>query len=347
MTFHHSPEFREALQAAASSLRMRPVLIEKDYWVTLVLKNLALSDFRDKVVFKGGTSLSKAYHCIDRFSEDVDLAILKGTNISDNQLNKLIKSVEQSITKGVEYIPDHPYEEKRGRNRKTFYRYPTTGPADELGNVKEEIQLELNSFTHPVPFEIVGIESYLAEFLRENGFDSFVEENQLHPFKLQVLSRERTFFEKLLSLVRLSYEGKEIIRKKVRHFYDLYKLYNLPDLQTGLLTTASLPLIESVIADDRANATFAGEWLTLRLSECPLFSEIDQFWPAIASTYSSELSELSWSPAIPSAEQIQSLLFELRDFLQKFDDKKKITVNQVHDLKRSEYQINLNSLSLN
>ena len=324
MTFHHSPEFREALQAAASSLRMRPVLIEKDYWVTLVLRNLALSDFSDNVVFKGGTSLSKAYHCIDRFSEDVDLAILKGTGISKNQLNKLIKSVEQSITIGVQYIPDHPSEEKRGRNRKTFYRYPTTGPSNEFGNVKGEIQIEINSFTHPIPFEIIEIESYLAVFLRKNGFDNFVEEFQLQPYKLQVLSRERTFFEKLLSLVRLSYEGKETIRKKVRHFYDLFKLYNLPDLNASLLTTDSFPLIDSVIADDKANATFAGKWLAHPLSTCPLFAGIDQFWPAIASTYTSELSELSWSPAIPTAEQIHGLLFELGDFLQKFDDKKSL-----------------------
>ena len=236
MTFHLLPEFREALQAAAASFRMRPVLIEKDYWVTMVLRNLALSEFRDKVVFKGGTSLSKAYNCIDRFSEDVELAILKGEGMNDYRLNKLIKSVEKSITDGLEYQPNHPSEEKRGRNRKTFYRYLKTGTSDDLGNVKEEIQLEINSFTHPVPFEIASIESYVAKFLRENGFIRFIDDHQLHPFKLQVLSRERTFFEKLLSLVRLSYNGQEALKKKVRHFYDLHKLYHLPDLHPSLLS---------------------------------------------------------------------------------------------------------------
>jgi len=138
-----------------------------------------------------------------------------------------------------------------------------------------------------VPFEIASIESYVAKFLRENGFINFIEENQLHPFQLQVLSRERTFFEKLLSLVRLSYTGQEAIKKKVRHFYDLYKLYNLPDLHTSLLSEASFPLVENVMAGDQANVTFAGEWLTHPLSKCPLFAGIDQFWSAIASTYTS------------------------------------------------------------
>ena len=277
MTFHLVPEYQEAILAAAASFKMRQVLIEKDYWVTMVLRNLALSEFRDKVVFKGGTSLSKAYNCIDRFSEDVDLAILKGERVSDYRLNKLIKSVEKFITSGLEYQPNHPLEEKRGRNRKTFYGYPKTGPSDDLGNVKEEIQLEINSFTQPVPFEIASIESYVAKFLRENGFINFLEENQLHPFKLQVLSRERTFFEKLFSLVRLSYDGQEAIKKKVRHLYDLYKLYNLPDLHASLLSEASFPLVESVMADDQANVTFAGEWLTHPLSKSQLFAGIDQF----------------------------------------------------------------------
>jgi predicted nucleotidyltransferase component of viral defense system len=68
MIFHLAPEFHEAVQSAATSLGMRFILVEKDYWVTKVLQNLAFSEFRDLIVFKGGISLSKAYNCIDRFS---------------------------------------------------------------------------------------------------------------------------------------------------------------------------------------------------------------------------------------------------------------------------------------
>jgi len=53
MIFHQALEFREALQSAASALGMRFILVEKDYWVTKVLQNLAFSQFRDLVVFKG------------------------------------------------------------------------------------------------------------------------------------------------------------------------------------------------------------------------------------------------------------------------------------------------------
>jgi len=319
MTFHQALEFREALQGASEALGMRFVLVEKDYWVTMILQNLAFSEYHNLVVFKGGTSLSKAYNCIDRFSEDVDMAILKGEGISDSSLKKILKSIEGIITKGLEYIPNHPSEEKKGRNRKTFYKYPNTNSMKDLGNVKEEIQLEINTFTNPVPFQVVSIASYVSIFLRKKGFVDLIERYSLRPFKLQVLTRERTFFEKLLSIVRLSYNGPDGLRNKIRHFYDIDKLYNLPDLHATLLSNESFKLVDLVIKDDRANSTFTGEWLSHSLSECPLFNDIDHFWRTLASTYESELSQLSWAPVIPTPEQIQKTLFEIRTFLQKYD----------------------------
>ncbi|HWZ21510.1 MAG TPA: hypothetical protein VNW06_02585 [Cytophagaceae bacterium] len=64
MTFHESPDFADAIQKAAETMRLRPLFVEKDYWVTYVLKNLSQSKLSKDVVFKGGTSLSKAYNCI-------------------------------------------------------------------------------------------------------------------------------------------------------------------------------------------------------------------------------------------------------------------------------------------
>jgi len=66
--------FTEAIQAASDHFKILPVFIEKDYWITLVLNRLAKSGYKNSVVFKGGTSLSKGYKLINRFSEDVDIA---------------------------------------------------------------------------------------------------------------------------------------------------------------------------------------------------------------------------------------------------------------------------------
>ncbi len=76
MTLHHDPPaFAAAVAATAQELGLAAVLVEKDYWVSYVLRALADSPYRHQVVFKGGTALSKAYGLVERFSEDVDLAI--------------------------------------------------------------------------------------------------------------------------------------------------------------------------------------------------------------------------------------------------------------------------------
>lgn len=94
MNLHHDPEaFAEFSSAAAEEFGLPEVYVEKDYWVTFALQNLAESNLVDQVVFKGGTSLSKAYRLIDRFSEDIDLAVLNAP-VSDAACKALLKKVE-------------------------------------------------------------------------------------------------------------------------------------------------------------------------------------------------------------------------------------------------------------
>ena len=73
--------FKDLINLTANDLGILEFYIEKDYWVTYILKRLSNSEYRNKVVFKGGTSLSKAYNIIDRFSEDkkLKLKLLKKT----------------------------------------------------------------------------------------------------------------------------------------------------------------------------------------------------------------------------------------------------------------------------
>ena len=107
--------------------------------------------------------------------------------------------------------------------------------------------------------------------IRKNQFESFIEKQELLPFELNVLTRERTFFEKLLSLIRLSYNGVDELKRKIRHFYDIHRLYNQEDLKETLVNVNSYELIDMVINDDKSNNTFDGDWLKFPLSESPLF----------------------------------------------------------------------------
>lgn len=318
MTLHQAPEFSDAIQATAAHMKLRPIFIEKDYWVTVVLKNLSTSDHVNDVVFKGGTSLSKAYNCIERFSEDIDLAILKNEVLSGNQLTNKIKAVEKTVSHGLEYFK-HPNEEKKGRNRRTFYQYPKALKDTDFGQVNDHIQLEINTFTNPVPHEEIKISSYITQFLKQGGFDDFIKKYNLEEFTIKVLSQERTFFEKLFSLIRLSHEGSDKLKEKIRHFYDLHKLLHANDLKGKILLDVNFELINLVKQDDAANAIFTGDWITQPLSSSPLLLDIDLTWKSVDKTYHTELSQLIWSENLPTSDEILLSLKEIKEFLQKYD----------------------------
>jgi predicted nucleotidyltransferase component of viral defense system len=67
--------FSDSIRITSQQMKIKDVFVEKDYWITLVLSQLAKSEYASQTVFKGGTSLSKGFGLIDRFSEDVDIAI--------------------------------------------------------------------------------------------------------------------------------------------------------------------------------------------------------------------------------------------------------------------------------
>ena len=105
MKLHENQEeFKKLIQLASDELEIRQVYIEKDYWVSYVLKELSQSKFSGDVVFKGGTSLSKAYKIVDRFSEDIDLVLLAKDGMTGGQIKKLITDIEKNITSNTKAI---------------------------------------------------------------------------------------------------------------------------------------------------------------------------------------------------------------------------------------------------
>ena len=89
--------FSNAILVTSDSTNIAPDFIEKDYWISMVLKRLSESKYVDSVVFKGGTSLSKGHKLINRFSEDVDVAVILTPDTSGNKIKTLIRTVEKEI----------------------------------------------------------------------------------------------------------------------------------------------------------------------------------------------------------------------------------------------------------
>jgi predicted nucleotidyltransferase component of viral defense system len=103
MNLHQDKEFfAELTEITGNALSIPMVYVEKDYWMTMALKFLSQSPYVEDVVFKGGTSLSKAYRLIHRFSEDIDLAV-NAVHKNDRERKKLLKNVEDVVAQGLNY----------------------------------------------------------------------------------------------------------------------------------------------------------------------------------------------------------------------------------------------------
>ena len=99
MKLHLDPVlFRQAVQFTADQMKIPAIYIEKDYWVTFALHTIFNNEIGKEFIFKGGTSLSKCYQMIDRFSEDIDLVALKREGESNNQLTNKIKKLSSIVS---------------------------------------------------------------------------------------------------------------------------------------------------------------------------------------------------------------------------------------------------------
>ena len=116
--------FKQAVQFTSQQMGIPAIYIEKDYWVTYALSLIFKDEVGKVTVFKGGTALSKAFKLIERFSEDIDLVILKDIKDSSNQLTKKIKKIGELVSKDLTEIEEPGLTHKKGMIRKTAHSYP-------------------------------------------------------------------------------------------------------------------------------------------------------------------------------------------------------------------------------
>ena len=220
-------EFRELISIVAANKHLPEQAIERDYYIVLLLKNLADSQYAEQCVFKGGTSLSKCYPgSIERFSEDIDLTFL-GIDLPEKERSKKIKKIEDIMTVGAdtEKIPSE------GSNiSKSMYVW--------FGAKSNRVKLEIGSSIRPDLYDKKMLKSYIQEFLEENQAMDDIQKFCLQTVTLNVLDITRTFIDKLMSVKRHAICGS--IEQKVRHIYDVVRLYHLPEIKEFLQDTAEL-----------------------------------------------------------------------------------------------------------
>lgn len=324
MTLHRHPDlFREAILLTATARGLSQGLIEKDYWVTWVLRNLADSSLASEVVFKGGTSLSKAYRLVDRFSEDVDLAVLLAGR-TPSAVKTLLRDVHQAAVAAgtAEELPEVPGNGKRGQIRRVYHRYPQLFEQTKA-DVAENILLEITAFGQPYPIVRLPLVSYIGEVFVQQGLQGELAEFGLQPFDFNVLSVGRTFAEKIMALVRASYEPDPAVdvASKVRHLYDLHHLVAHPEVQRLLENDELFELLRAVQADD-ALAGVKGptrEWKTLPLSACWAYRDSGANLQQVRQAYERDLPSLLHTAA-PAFSLVLATMQRIATQLKAFDE---------------------------
>ena len=285
--FSDAPAFEDAIRAAATHHGILPDLVRKDYWVTRVLRALATDENHEgRVLFKGGTSLSKGWQLIDRFSEDVDL-LLTGpaygpAPTSAKERARRFKALRHRIE---EETPLRlPRQEQLTRDEWNFHylrgdfhcnlRYPLPGRLTSTASPNTDWLLVEAGFRGGVqPHARRELTSMVAEFIATQPEASAALHPyaaDLAPFEMDLLKPERTFAEKLLGLHCDMIDGVEgAARVRTRHYYDIARLFERSaDVRACIASGGLMPLIaEAVEVSNRYwNAGVDADSLDIRAS---------------------------------------------------------------------------------
>jgi hypothetical protein len=246
--FRNAESLADAIEEVSKRRgRLDKVFIEKDYWVTQVLR--ALNDIIPGAFqLKGGTSLSKGYQLITRFSEDVDVVVIPvhGMSIADREAHLIFIKDEVASRLGLASREQRAPGHGRLASRGDYLSYiPVVVPEVKVDLVEDAVLLETGYSDGSWPPEMVDIRTMIGESLDvdENDYED------LAPFRIQALDAMRTLVEKLFAVhgivSRRMIDGTNAERFG-RHYYDVHCLLEHSATRTKLGRRAEF---EAVVAD--------------------------------------------------------------------------------------------------
>ena len=230
--------FQELITLTARWRNIPEDTVKRDFYIIMMLQRLEQSEYAKNCVFKGGTSLSKAYPgSIERFSEDIDLTFISDEELTNKQYSRILKNIEKLMAKGgvLNKIPD----ERNDRNKSAFILW------DE--DDRSKIKLEIGSSVRPDPYDKKTIKTYIQEYLEYIENNEAIEKYELNPITLNTLRIERTFIDKVMAVKRHACCGR--LQSKVRHIYDVVMLYDMPEIQHLLQNKKELKRLLSLTKD--------------------------------------------------------------------------------------------------
>ncbi|MEE1249622.1 MAG: nucleotidyl transferase AbiEii/AbiGii toxin family protein [Lachnospiraceae bacterium] len=226
-------EWKEIIETVARELGRTEQMVEKDTIQSMFLLELSKSEL--PFVFKGGTSLSKAYNLIDRFSEDIDLSMNRRPTQTER---KHSKELIVGIAEDLGLILSNPEEIKsRHDYNKYVFKYDSM-----FAEIPLEIIIETSYYQTVYPIEEHSVGSFVGKFCVERDIHLPI------PFEaaeviMQVQSIERTFIDKVFAIC--DYKIRDMQNRDSRHLYDICKLLGQIKLDK------ELDELIDVVRDDR------------------------------------------------------------------------------------------------
>ncbi len=313
------PDFAAFLAAAATESELPEAFVEKDYWITEILRTIATT-LGERAIFKGGTSLSKGWDLLDRFSEDIDLFVDPTVDpplANERAINRAMKKLNRDVAAmpGLDFVPADS-KTIGGRGRIDTFLYRSYFP--ELEGFPPTVRLEPGIQSGKQPTTTLEISSIVGSLLSRQGVTDELGVEGLQPFEMTLLHFRRTFVEKLFAVhgkVEQLKESGTPLGRDVRHYADLYVLADRPEV-TATLASDEYDEIKADY-DEKSRTFFPRNYrpppgLDFRASDA-LFPP-DELRVAIEPGYEEECSRLFFRPH-PRFGKVLERFAEIRDLL--------------------------------
>lgn len=274
--------------------------IERDYWITNALSDLSKSPYKAAGIFKGGTSLSKAYHIGYRLSDVLNIDVIRRDGSSNAKFKETLRAIENIMSANL--IPkEHPVTSK-------------------VSVIPGQILLEITSIDCPLPYQRRIIKSFAYDYLISRGCNDIIRDFDLEPFEINVLDKRTTMTTELISLIRSSLTDYPIqqLETKICCFYDLHFLYEDKECKDYLSGDVFIKDFISLYNRDRRLFNKSDRQCKKRIIESPLITDLNGIWKELTPRYYKELTPLSYSLTIPTPEQIESSIREIKNRIKSF-----------------------------
>lgn len=252
------------IRETAARMNISEVIVEKDFWVCWTLKQLfSLEGIADHLIFKGGTSLSKCYDVIHRFSEDIDVSINRdylgfggandpaqqaGSKQTEKKKKALSVACSTWVTKALMPALDQGFQSLGSQSwnltvdsqdpdaQTLFFAYPTA-LKESLPYIRQAVKIEMGARSDHWPAEPRMIQPYIAS--------EFPKSMNSSECSIKVLGISRTFWEKVTLLHAECHRdsGKRLPSRLSRHLYDLWAISQSPYFEAAVANMAMLQTV--------------------------------------------------------------------------------------------------------